>query len=144
MTYFISFHFTSSHFISLHFNLPSEQGGQPLVDGPFLIQCGFAKIDLWLFRIPHCSPFTLVRAEQTFKIEFSKKWPNALHFKTIQHFWLLLIGFNIVSLSILGKFISTLEGNEINLTVTNDPEPQQLSDEFGLTEIAGRLSEFRS
>jgi hypothetical protein len=49
-----------------------------------------------------------------------------------------------LSLSIFREFISALKGNGINLTDTNFTELDRLCDEFDFTELAGKLSEFRS
>jgi hypothetical protein len=48
-----------------------------------------------------------------------------------------------VSLSIFREFLSALEGNAINVTDTNFTELQRLCEEFGFSEIAAKLSEFR-
>jgi hypothetical protein len=48
-----------------------------------------------------------------------------------------------VSLSTFRLFISTLSGTPITITDANFPELLQLSEEFGFTEIASKLSEFR-
>jgi hypothetical protein len=48
-----------------------------------------------------------------------------------------------VSLSIFREFLSTLEGNEINITDTNFIGLQRLCEEFGFSEITAKLSEFR-
>jgi hypothetical protein len=48
-----------------------------------------------------------------------------------------------VSLSVFREFISALEGNVIKITTTNFTELDRLCVEFGLTEIAAKLSEFR-
>jgi hypothetical protein len=47
---------------------------------------------------------------------------------------------------IFREFISALEGNaiNINLTDTNFREPEALSEGFGFSELAAKLSEFRS
>jgi hypothetical protein len=59
-----------------------------------------------------------------------------------------LVGFSlsdsISSFSIFREFISALEDNGINLTDTNFTEFDLLCDEFDFTELAGKLSEFRS
>jgi hypothetical protein len=49
-----------------------------------------------------------------------------------------------VSLSILREFLSALEGNSINITDTNFTDLQRLSQEFGFSQLAAKLSEFRS
>jgi hypothetical protein len=48
-----------------------------------------------------------------------------------------------VSLSIFREFLSALEGNPINITDTNYTELERLCDEFGFSEIAAKLLEFR-
>jgi hypothetical protein len=48
-----------------------------------------------------------------------------------------------VSLSIFREFLSALEGNAINITDTNFTELDRLCNEFGFTEVAAKLSEFR-
>jgi hypothetical protein len=48
-----------------------------------------------------------------------------------------------VSLSIFREFISALEANAINITDTNFTELNRLCGEFGFTELAAKLSEFR-
>jgi uncharacterized small protein (DUF1192 family) len=48
-----------------------------------------------------------------------------------------------VSLSIFREFISTLKGNVINITDTNFTELDRLCEEFGFSELATKLSEFR-
>jgi hypothetical protein len=54
----------------------------------------------------------------------------------MQHFWFLLTGFNLL-------FLSALDGNSIKITDTNFTELDWLCDEFGFTELATKLSEFR-
>jgi signal transduction histidine kinase len=54
----------------------------------------------------------------------------------MQHFWFLLTGFNLL-------FLSALDGNAIKITDTNFTDLDQLCDEFGFTELATKLSEFR-
>jgi hypothetical protein len=49
-----------------------------------------------------------------------------------------------VSLSIFQEFISSLEGKAITITTANFTGLQLLCDEFGFSEIAAKLSEFRS
>jgi hypothetical protein len=48
-----------------------------------------------------------------------------------------------VSLSIFREFLSALEGNAINITDTNFTELHRLCEEFGFSELAAKLSEFR-
>jgi hypothetical protein len=48
-----------------------------------------------------------------------------------------------VSLSTFREFLSALEGNAINITDTNVTELHRLCNEFGFTELAAKLSEFR-
>jgi hypothetical protein len=48
-----------------------------------------------------------------------------------------------VSLSIFQEFLSALEGNPINITDTNFTELDRLCKEFGFSELAAKLSEFR-
>jgi hypothetical protein len=48
-----------------------------------------------------------------------------------------------VSLSIFREFISALKGNAIKITNTNFTELHRLCDEFGFSELAAKLSEFR-
>jgi hypothetical protein len=47
------------------------------------------------------------------------------------------------SLLTFREFVSALEGNPIKITDTNFTGLEQLSREFGFSEIAGKLSEFR-
>jgi hypothetical protein len=49
-----------------------------------------------------------------------------------------------VSLSIFREFLSALEGNAINITDNNYTELDRLCDEFGFSDLAAKLSEFRS
>jgi hypothetical protein len=49
-----------------------------------------------------------------------------------------------VSLSIFREFLSALEGNAINITDTNFTEFHRLCKEFDFSELAAKLSEFRS
>jgi hypothetical protein len=51
--------------------------------------------------------------------------------------WFLLTGFNLL-------FLSALDGNTIKITDTNFTERDWLCDEFGFTELATKLSEFRA
>jgi hypothetical protein len=48
-----------------------------------------------------------------------------------------------VSLSTFREFLSALKGNAINITDTNYTELDRLCNEFGFTEVAAKLSEFR-
>jgi hypothetical protein len=50
--------------------------------------------------------------------------------------WFFLTGFNLL-------FPSALDGNAIKITHTNFTERDWLCDEFGFTELATKLSEFR-
>jgi uncharacterized coiled-coil protein SlyX len=50
---------------------------------------------------------------------------------------------SLVSLSIFREFISAFEGNAINITDTNFTELHRLCEEFGFSELAAKLSEFR-
>jgi hypothetical protein len=57
----------------------------------------------------------------------------------MQHFWFLLAGFSLL-------FLSALDRNAIKITDTNFTdftELDRLCDEFGFTELATKLSEFR-
>jgi hypothetical protein len=49
-----------------------------------------------------------------------------------------------VTLSVFQDFLSLLEGNAIKVTDTNLTGLERLCGEFGFTELAGKLSEFRS
>jgi hypothetical protein len=50
---------------------------------------------------------------------------------------------SLVSLFIFREFISALEGNAIKITDTTFTELDRLCDEFGFSELATKLSEFR-
>jgi hypothetical protein len=49
---------------------------------------------------------------------------------------------SLLFLSISQEFISALERNAINIADTNFTEPRRLCEEFGLMELAAKLSEF--
>jgi hypothetical protein len=83
------------------------------------------------------APFTLLYPEQLFKIPAHLQVMNKCSlFQNNATFWFLLTGFNLL-------FLSALDGNAIKITDTNFTELKQLCDEFGFTELATKLSEFR-
>jgi hypothetical protein len=85
-----------------------------------------------------------VHTEQTFKIPVLQVINKCSLFQ--QNPTLLVSPYGVqssVSLSIFREFISALEGNAINITNTNFTELDRLCKEFGFSEIAAKLSEFR-
>jgi predicted CopG family antitoxin len=87
---------------------------------------------------------TLLHPEQTFTIPALQTMTKCSLFQNNPR--LLASSYQIqssVSLSIFREFISALEGNTINITDTNYTELKQLCEEFGFSEIAAKLSEFR-
>jgi hypothetical protein len=90
------------------------------------------------------SSVTLLHPEETFQIP-TLQVINKCHL--FQNNPTLLVSpyrvQSLVSLSIFREFLSALEGNAINITDTNFPELQRLCDEFGFSELAAKLSEFR-
>jgi hypothetical protein len=87
---------------------------------------------------------TLLHLEETFTIPALQAMVKCSLFQNRP--FLLASPYRIessVSLSIFREFLSALEGNAINITDTNFTELHQLCDEFGFTELAAKLSEFR-
>jgi hypothetical protein len=87
---------------------------------------------------------TLLHLQGTFKIPASRATTKCTLFQTNP----ALLGStyrvqSLVSLSIFREFLSALDGNSITITNTNFSELQQLSHEFGFSELAAQLSEFR-
>jgi glutathionylspermidine synthase len=87
---------------------------------------------------------TLLHPKQTFKIPALKAMNK---YSVCQnHPKLLVSPYQVqssVSLSIFREFILALEGNAIKITNTNFTELHRLSQEFGFSELAVKLSEFR-
>jgi hypothetical protein len=84
-------------------------------------------------------PFTLLYPEQMFKIPALLQVMNKCSLfqnNTTFFIWFLITGFNLL-------FLSALDGNAIKITDTNFTELDWLCDEFGFTELATKLSEFR-
>jgi archaellum component FlaC len=87
---------------------------------------------------------TLLHPEETFKIPVLQVINQCSLFQKDPT--LLATRYRVqspVSLSIFREFISALEGNTIKITDTNFTELTQLSEEFGFSELATKLSEFR-
>jgi hypothetical protein len=88
---------------------------------------------------------TLVHPEETFTIPALQAMTKCNIFQN--NTTLLISPYRVkssVSLSIFREFLSAFDGNSINITSTNFTELQRLCNEFGFTEIAAKLSEFRS
>jgi hypothetical protein len=87
---------------------------------------------------------TLLHPEQTFTIPALQAMTKCSLF---QNNPILLVSLyrvqSFVSLSIFREFISALEGNVINITNTNLTELDRLCHDFGFSEFAAKLSEFR-
>jgi hypothetical protein len=91
------------------------------------------------------SSVTLLHPEETFKIPTLQTINKCSLFQNNPT--LLSSPYRVqssVSLSIFREFLSALEGNPINITDTNFTELHQLCKEFGFSELAAKLSEFRS
>jgi hypothetical protein len=88
---------------------------------------------------------TLLHPEETFTISALQAMTKCSLFQNNPA--LLVSPYRVqssVSLSIFREFFSALEGNAINITDTNFRELLRLCDEFGFSELAAKLSEFRS
>jgi hypothetical protein len=89
------------------------------------------------------SSVTLLHPEETFKIPALQAMTKCCLFRNNPT--LLVSPYRVqsaVSLYSFREFISALEGNAINITDTNHTEAQPLSEKFGFSEIAAKLSEF--
>jgi hypothetical protein len=87
---------------------------------------------------------TLLHPEETFKITIVQAVNKCSLFQDRPI--LLASPYRIessVSLSTFREFLSALEGNTINITDTNFRELHRLCNEFGFSELAAKLSEFR-
>jgi hypothetical protein len=105
---------------------------QLLVGTTFLICWVIPKA----FLLP---PFTILDPEEMFKIPAHLQVMNKCSLfqnNTTFLVWFLFTGFNLL-------FLSALDGNAIKITDTNFTELERLCDEFGFTELATKLSEFR-
>jgi hypothetical protein len=90
------------------------------------------------------SSLTLLHPEETFKIPTLQAMTKCSLFQ--DNPTLTAVPYRVqssVSLSIFREFISALEGNAINITDTNFTELHRLCLEFGFSELAAKLSEFR-
>jgi hypothetical protein len=90
------------------------------------------------------SSVTLLHPEETFKIPLLQVINKCTLFQNNPT--LLGSPYRVqspVSLSIFREFLSALEGNAINITDANYTELERLCNEFGFTEVAAQLSEFR-
>jgi uncharacterized coiled-coil protein SlyX len=90
------------------------------------------------------SSVTLLHPEETFTIPSLQAMTKCILFQNNPT--LLVSPYRVqspVSLSIFRDFISALEGNSIKITDTNFTELHQLCKEFGFTELAAKISEFR-
>jgi FtsZ-binding cell division protein ZapB len=90
------------------------------------------------------SSVTLLHPEETFKIPALRAITKCSLFQNNPS--LLVSPYQVqssVSLSIFREFLSALDGNAIKITDTNLTELHRLCREFGFTEIAAKLSEFR-
>jgi hypothetical protein len=81
---------------------------------------------------------TLLHPEETFTIPILQVMNKCSFFQNNATFlgWFLLTGFNLL-------FLSALDGNAIKITDTNFTEFDRLCDEFGFSELAAKLSDFR-
>jgi hypothetical protein len=87
---------------------------------------------------------TLLNPEETFTIPALQAMTKCSLFQNNPS--LLVSPYRVqssVSLSIFREFLSAIEGNTINITDTNFTELHQLCEEFGFSELAAKLSEFR-
>jgi hypothetical protein len=87
---------------------------------------------------------TLLHPEETFKIPAVQAMTKCSLFQNNPG--LLLPPYEVqspVSLSIFREFVSTLEGNPINITHANFTDLDRLCNEFGFSELASKLSDFR-
>jgi hypothetical protein len=90
------------------------------------------------------SSVTLIHPEETFKIPALQTITKCSLFQNNPT--LLVSPYRVqssVSLFIFREFLSTLKGNAINITDTNFTELHRLSKEFGFSQLAAKLSEFR-
>jgi archaellum component FlaC len=90
------------------------------------------------------SSVTLLHSEETFTIPALQVINKCSLFQN--KVTLLVSPYRVqssVSLSIFREFLSAFEGNAINITDTNFTELDRLCKEFGFSELATKLSEFR-